>query len=175
MGHIHTNVVEYDFTVGAYIIRKSPKGYEALLHLHKKLGKWLPFGGHIELNETPWQAVIREIKEESGYESNQLQIIQPQDTISSLSDISVLPQPVFIASYDYDAEHNHTDIAYAFLVDIDPPGATLIDESSDFRWFDSKSLANLSPEEIFSNTVEVYDYVLKVLDRNWLTQAVPRT
>lgn len=29
-------------------------------------GKWLGLGGHFEENETPYQCVIREIKEESG-------------------------------------------------------------------------------------------------------------
>lgn len=39
-----------------------------LLHLHKKLGKWLPVGGHIEQGELPDMAALREIKEESALE-----------------------------------------------------------------------------------------------------------
>jgi 8-oxo-dGTP pyrophosphatase MutT (NUDIX family) len=33
---------------------------------HKKLGKWLPPGGHIDANEIPDVAAIREVKEETG-------------------------------------------------------------------------------------------------------------
>jgi 8-oxo-dGTP pyrophosphatase MutT (NUDIX family) len=36
------------------------------LHWHQKVGAWLPPGGHIEENEDPVQAVLREIDEESG-------------------------------------------------------------------------------------------------------------
>jgi 8-oxo-dGTP pyrophosphatase MutT (NUDIX family) len=36
-----------------------------LIH-HRRLGKWLPLGGHIELDEDPEIAALREAKEESG-------------------------------------------------------------------------------------------------------------
>jgi 8-oxo-dGTP pyrophosphatase MutT (NUDIX family) len=36
------------------------------LHWHRKVKAWLPPGGHIEENEDPVQAVLREIEEESG-------------------------------------------------------------------------------------------------------------
>ena len=37
-----------------------------LLVKHKKLGVWLYPGGHIERHETPDEALIREVKEETG-------------------------------------------------------------------------------------------------------------
>ena len=37
-----------------------------LLHMHKKLGLWLPVGGHIDRDELPEEAALREAKEESG-------------------------------------------------------------------------------------------------------------
>ena len=37
-----------------------------LLHWHQKVREWLPPGGHIEDNEDPVQAVLREISEEAG-------------------------------------------------------------------------------------------------------------
>ncbi|HBJ30605.1 MAG TPA: hypothetical protein DDY93_04455 [Dehalococcoidia bacterium] len=36
------------------------------LHWHKKVKAWLPPGGHIETNEDPVQAVLREVLEETG-------------------------------------------------------------------------------------------------------------
>ena len=37
-----------------------------LLHWHQKVKAWLPPGGHVDENEDPVQAVLREIEEESG-------------------------------------------------------------------------------------------------------------
>lgn len=37
-----------------------------LLHFHKKLRSWLQPGGHIEANEAPWDAALREVLEETG-------------------------------------------------------------------------------------------------------------
>ena len=59
MAHIHEKI---DFTVAIYVVRD---GKILLIH-HRKLDKWLPLGGHIELDEEPEQAALREAKEESG-------------------------------------------------------------------------------------------------------------
>lgn len=42
MAHLHEKI---DFTTSVYIVRDD----QVLLHKHKKLGIWLPPGGHIEL------------------------------------------------------------------------------------------------------------------------------
>ena len=34
---------------------------------HKKLNKWIPPGGHVEANETPIEALHREVLEETGF------------------------------------------------------------------------------------------------------------
>ena len=47
------------FTATTYVIHEG----KVLMHLHKSLGVWLPVGGHIDENETPEQAALREIKE----------------------------------------------------------------------------------------------------------------
>ena len=51
-----------DLVVAGYIFSKD----KVLLIHHKKLDLWLPVGGHIEKNETPDEALLREIKEEIG-------------------------------------------------------------------------------------------------------------
>jgi 8-oxo-dGTP pyrophosphatase MutT (NUDIX family) len=61
MAHIHEKI---DFTVAVFIVRD---GKVLLVH-HRKLDKWLPIGGHIELDEDPEQAALREAREESGFE-----------------------------------------------------------------------------------------------------------
>ena len=59
MAHIHEKI---DFTVAIFVVRA---GKVLLIH-HRKLDQWLPLGGHIELDEDPEQAALREAKEESG-------------------------------------------------------------------------------------------------------------
>lgn len=39
---------------------------EVLLIHHKRLGVWLPVGGELEPGETPAEAALRELKEETG-------------------------------------------------------------------------------------------------------------
>lgn len=59
MPHLHELI---DFTVSIFIVRDS----KVLFIHHKQLDRWLPVGGHIELDENPEQAALREAKEESG-------------------------------------------------------------------------------------------------------------
>ncbi len=59
MPHIHEKI---DFTVEVFIVFEN----KVLLRKHDKYKKWLSVGGHIELNEDPIQAALREVKEEVG-------------------------------------------------------------------------------------------------------------
>src|SRR5713101_9083016 len=59
MPHIHDKI---DFTVAIFVVQQA----KVLLVHHRALGKWLPLGGHIELDEDPEIAALREAKEESG-------------------------------------------------------------------------------------------------------------
>ncbi len=54
--------VKTDLTVAGYIIHN---GKVLLIH-HKKLNLWLPVGGHIDKDETPDDALLREVREEVG-------------------------------------------------------------------------------------------------------------
>src|SRR5262249_19778557 len=61
MAHSHEKI---DFTVAIFVVHE---GRVLLVH-HRKLNKWLPLGGHIELEEDPEQAALREAREESGFD-----------------------------------------------------------------------------------------------------------
>lgn len=54
--------VTRDFTVAVFVVHQG----KVVLHRHRKLGLWLPPGGHIEPHELPDEAAIREVAEEAG-------------------------------------------------------------------------------------------------------------
>ena len=55
MAHIHEKI---DFTVAIFVVYDS----KVFLIHHRKLDKWLPLGGHIELDEGPEQTALREAR-----------------------------------------------------------------------------------------------------------------
>jgi 8-oxo-dGTP diphosphatase len=59
---VNVKLGKIDLTVGAYIIHDN----KVLLVHHNKLNLWLPVGGHIDSNETPDNALMREVKEETN-------------------------------------------------------------------------------------------------------------
>ena len=59
MPHIHEKI---DFTVGVFVVHRD----KVLLRKHDKYHLWLDVGGHVELNEDPTEAALREVKEEVG-------------------------------------------------------------------------------------------------------------
>jgi ADP-ribose pyrophosphatase YjhB (NUDIX family) len=70
MPHIHEKI---DFVTEVFIVYKD----KVLLRIHDKFKIWLSIGGHVELDEDPNQAAVREVKEEVGldvklYAGNQL-------------------------------------------------------------------------------------------------------
>ena len=98
--------MERHFTVSGFL---SHDGRTAL-HWHR-LGLWLPPGGHIEPNEDPIQAVLREIEEETGVEA----LIVPTSTPYPHDDPRQLPPPVTIGVYEIDEPgnpHQHIDFVY---------------------------------------------------------------
>ena len=94
-----------------------------LLHFHKRLGRWLQPGGHIDANEYPADAAIRETFEETGVTA-----WHPRGT----------PQVVHIDDH-MAGDHRHLDVLFALVADpVDPtPPAN---ESPLVRWVPLKEL-----------------------------------
>jgi len=94
-----------------------------LLHHHRRLDRWLQMGGHVELDEHPEAAALREGREESGLDD--LALIE--DGIFDL-DVHVIPPA------KGEPEHRHFDVRY--VARTASPGAVVIDraESNDVAW-----------------------------------------
>ena len=169
MGHIHTNYGEHDLTASAFVIRDDFSEPRILLHMHKKLHVLLQPGGHVELNEDPWQAIEHELREESGYTFDELDVLQPKGRIPSLTNAKLHPTPLVMNTHTFteDGSHKHTDVSFAFLAHGEPSLQPSDGESSDIRWLNLEQLTALEPKEIFDNVREIGKYALTHVYTEW--------
>jgi 8-oxo-dGTP diphosphatase len=109
-----------------------------LIH-HKKIGLWLPPGGHIEAREDPVAALRREIREETGLE---IEILSDSlDPRASDEIVQVLPLPHHIqVERIADGPHEHIDLVY--LCRVRPGEARGNEESLGIKWFSREDLAS---------------------------------
>lgn len=168
MGHIHSLPGQHDFTVSAFIVRTDTPEPTMMLHKHKKLKKYIQFGGHIELNETVWQAISHELIEESGYTLKELKILQPKVRIKSLSDAALHPYPAGLNTHMFkNEEHFHIDIEYAFVASGPPARGVAEGESKEFRLFTQSELNDLSNDQIFPNVKEISNFIFDDCLNEW--------
>src|SRR5256885_1868033 len=95
------------FTATTFIVHAG----KVLLHRHPKQRLWLPPGGHIERDELPHHAALREIEEETGLRV-QLHSEGQAIEMSALMGCGVVPQPAFILIEDINPFHQHVDFTY---------------------------------------------------------------
>lgn len=114
-----------------------------LLHWHRKNRLWLPFGGHIEPNEDPVQAVLREIEEESGLRA---EVIGPANDFG-IENLPVLPPPVTILvepTTDGVTVHQHIDLIY-FCRAAGPLDSLAVETDPTIRWVTEQELEQNEP------------------------------
>lgn len=95
------------FTATTFIVDRG----RVLLHCHPKQQLWLPPGGHIERDELPHDAALREIREETGLRVRLHSEPQAAD-LSRAMLCAVVPQPAFILIEDINPFHQHIDFTY---------------------------------------------------------------
>jgi len=170
MPHIHTEPGQYDHTASAFLFRTDFAEPKVMLHLHKKYGCYMQFGGHIELNESPWQAITHELREESGYDITQVSLSQPHIRIRKHSDsahTTLHPQPVSHATHKVSDDHFHTDTVYALTTAQEPQLQPEAGESTHIQLFNRAELAALSDEKIYPNIRETALFIFDEVLPNW--------
>lgn len=137
MPHIHDLI---DFVVSIFIIYEN----KVLLINHKQLNKWLPIGGHIELNEDPEEALFREVKEECGLE---IEILSKKPVVVS-EGTKFLYTPSFLDIHKISEDHKHIGLTYFAKAKSDKFILNK-EEHKDIKWFSKEDLEsaefNLSP------------------------------
>lgn len=98
--------VTRDFTVAVFVVHDD----KVLLHFHQKLQRWLPPGGHIEPNELPDEAAVREVMEETGVACTLLrgETLSFEDATLPLQ----LVTPAGIQLEQIGPDHQHIDLIY---------------------------------------------------------------
>lgn len=173
MPHIHLLPGQHDLTISAYIVSKNQNtGHlQVLFHEHKKVGKLMVPGGHVELNENPWEGLVHEILEETGYEINQLHVLQPQGlpTINLNDDHTVQhPIPFVMDTHVMETNvknHNHINLSYLFYTDETPQHEVTGDESTIFAQLSTNQLKNMSDNEILMSMQKAALAALKIVEQ----------
>lgn len=132
------------FTASAVIIEQ----LHILLIHHKRIGAWLPPGGHLEENEFPHQTAIRETKEETG-----LDISIISSSVPDTKDVEAffLPEPLTIHAVkaaEAKGIFYHIDIAYLAKINDSSnknilPTLTFGNEVNGASWVELKELAKI--------------------------------
>ena len=91
-----------------------------VLHLHKRLARWMQPGGHIDAGEEPPDAALREAVEELG-----LEVAHPRRG----------PRLIHLDVHEAALGHTHLDLRYLLFAAADDPHPPP-DESPEARWFE---------------------------------------
>jgi 8-oxo-dGTP pyrophosphatase MutT (NUDIX family) len=91
------------FTVAVFVVHKG----KVLLHRHRKLTMWLPPGGHIEEDELPDDAAVREVWEEAG-----LRVELVGERREDITDPVQLHRPAGVQLENIGPGHQHIDLIY---------------------------------------------------------------
>jgi ADP-ribose pyrophosphatase YjhB (NUDIX family) len=141
-----------EFLSTVYIVRDK----KVLLTFNKKVNKFIPLGGHIEQNELPCDSVIREAKEESGFDIKLIDFSEWQH--------KNLPQNLSIQLDIIKPDHHHINISYIGII---TSGEQLSqsDEGTELKWFSEEEL--IGSDEVFNNAKELALKAIKIVSENY--------
>lgn len=130
------------FTVAVFVVWQD----RVLLHFHRKLGRWLPPGGHVEENELPDDAAVREVLEESGVA---IRLVGGRGVPVQVPRQLVVPAGVQVE--DIYPGHQHVDLVY-FASPVargsEPPAIPRdLAEADRVGWYSAGDLVQLQVEE----------------------------
>lgn len=154
-------------TASVFLFARAEDAWRVGLIRHPRLGKWMLPGGHVEPDENPAEAALREVAEETGLAARLLP--GPRlDEPDGADEPSVIA-PLWIVEQHVPAErrepepHVHVDHLYLALTPATPPapGAEL-----PFAWYAADQLDAL---DMFGDTRARAAYLLDRIDA--LTEA----
>lgn len=130
MSHIHEKI---DFTTDVIIVHKG----KVLLRKHEKYNVWLGPGGHVELDEDPNQAAMREAKEEVGLD---IQLWDTREYKQVDSDFETIIPPQFFFRHKISETHTHVSMIFFATCKTDVFENPASEKSEEIRWFTKEEL-----------------------------------
>ncbi len=152
MPHIHEKI---DFCSETFIVFKN----KILLRKHDKYKIWLSVGGHVELDEDPNQAAVREVKEEVGLDVVLYKEEGKQPSFEKSKNISLIP-PQFMVSHPIDEKHSHIAFIYFAKSETDKLKLSETEVADDCRWFSKDEIL----DEKYNVPESMQFYALKALE-----------
>ena len=125
-------------TASAWIL--DARGQAVLLTHHKKLGKWLQLGGHVDTGVGVERACLREAQEESGMSDFHFLRWRAGELTPLDLDVHDIP------AHGGESAHLHWDVRFLLRAE---PGQELVisDESNRLEWAPSSALCDYTTEE----------------------------
>lgn len=147
------------FTATVFIVKDN----EFLFIFHKKHKKWLPPGGHLDPDELPSDAAVREAFEETGLHIELLR--QENVWVEMCANGRSFERPYMCLLEEIperigESAHQHMDFIYVGR----PIGGSEVKnecETDGLRWFTLEEINRLSSDEIFPDTKLVVQRILK--------------
>jgi len=134
-------------TVSGFVVEAGA----TLLHWHRKNGMWLPPGGHIEPDEDPVQAVLREVREETGVTA---EVVGTGERFG-FGTPAQLPPPYTILVEDIaEGPHQHIDLVY-FLRPVAGAPRAAAEGADAFIWVSAQQLRRGEPLPVASCGVDM--------------------
>ncbi len=136
------------FCASVFII--NPEDKKILLVKHKKNRRWTQPGGHIEYDETPEEAALREVYEETGLRVKLLgdHFPREEDYI----------KPLGIQKNRHSNGETHVDIICAAVPNHSTDEVLNKEESDDIGWFSREELDHI---DCFPDIKITMDYLLE--------------
>lgn len=131
MPHIHDKV---DFCAETFVVYKNT----VLLRKHDKVKIWLSVGGHIELDEDPNEAAIREVLEEVGLEITLFSEGDKQPEFKT-NKKSLIP-PQYLNRHNITNEHEHVAFIYFAKSETNILKLSNTEITDGCRWFTKEEL-----------------------------------
>ena len=130
---------QFRYTCAIFIIKDDA----VLMVRHKKLQRWLPPGGVIEAHETPDQAALREVLEETS-----LKVRLLGRKTAALPEVDLVHPPIHIqVEHNPHGNVNIDFIYYAELINQKDSCKINTDELEEFCWMSQDLINQLIPEE----------------------------
>jgi 8-oxo-dGTP pyrophosphatase MutT (NUDIX family) len=122
------------FSVAVYARRGGPGGEVLVIH-HRRLDTWLPVGGEIADGETPLEAAVRELREETGLAGRFDDLAGAADGVP----------PGYLGYEEHMAGSKGLHMNFVFVADVAADAAIAPNhEFGDWRWVDGAALAELA-------------------------------